>query len=273
MKQTEGVEMKRKVNDRTTKCRQILSVFGLLARSSFLKVLGILVLMVIGELLLFRYDLFRCYDAVTGGVKAPEKLVEYALLPMLFLAALALIMVALIWTEVRMSEKAGYTMMRLGLSRKELFAIKTIYNVVCLVLLFVVQIWLAVGMLAWYGEFVPLELPMPQLLFIAFYRNGFLHCLLPMQEIGKWIRNLLMIVALSMTAAGVIAFPGEKGIRQSASCWSVVILAVAWFLSSPGKNLLDMCSDILFLGVIVWELLKVFGVFGRTEATAGEADA
>ena len=238
--------------------------------------------MAIGETVLFWHDMsVRSGTAeqsvgelgtndVTIFVTAPEKLVEYALLPLFFLAALALVMVVLIWTEVRMSEKAGYTMMRLGLSRKELFAIKTIYNVACLALLFVVQIWLAIGLLAWYRTYIPAGIDMPQLFFLTFYRNEFLHCILPMQEIGKWIRNLLMVAALSMTAAGVIAFPGEKGIRQSASCWSVVILAVAWFLSAPGKNLLDMCCDILFLGVIVWELLKIFGVFGRTEAADGD---
>ena len=82
-----------------------------------------------------------------------------------------------------------------------------------------------------------------------------------------------MVVALAMTAAGVIVFPGEKGVQRSASCGSVVILAVMWFVSDAGKNLLDMCCDILFLGVIVWEFLKIFGVFGRTEATVEEKDA
>jgi len=248
------------------KVRQVWAVIGLLARSSFYKILGILAVMVIGEFLMFRYDLMRCYDAATGFVRAPEKLVEYALSPLFFLGALVLIMVVLIWTEVRMSEKAGYTLMRLGLTRKELFIIKTIYNVACLVLLFVIQIWLVIGFLAWYRTYIPVEIEMPQLFFLSFYRSKLLHCLLPMQEIGKWIRNILMIVALSMTAAGVIVFPGEKGIQRSTSCGSVVILAAVWFLSDAGKNLLDMCCDLLFLGVIAWELLKIFGVFGRTEA-------
>lgn len=248
------------------KVRQVASVFGLLARSSFYKVLGILAVMVAGEFLMFRHELLGCYNPETGLVTAPERLVEYALLPIFFLGALALIMVVLIWTEVRMSEKAGYTMLRLGLTKKELFVVKTIYNAACLVLLFVVQIWLVLVFLAWYKSHMPLKVDMSQLYFLSFYRSKFLHCLLPMQEIGTWIRNVLMIVALSMTAAGVIVFPGEKAIQRSTSCWSVVILAVAWFLTSAGKNLLDMCCDILFLGVIIWELLKVFGVFGRTEA-------
>lgn len=272
MKQTESVEMRSKMEHRAKKCRQITSVFGLLARNSFLKILGILAGLAAVELVLFRGELLTCYNAATGLVAAPEGLIGDAFVHVVFLAAFALVMVVLIWTEVRVSEKAGYTIMRLGLTRKELFAIKTIYNAICLVLLFVVQIWLVIGMLAWYGAFAPLELPMPQLLFVTFYRNGFLHCLLPMQEIGKWIRNLLMIVALSMSAAGVIVFPGEKGVKRSVSEWSVVILAVMWFLSMPGKNLLDMCCDILFLGVIAWELLKIFGVFGRTEAAACEED-
>lgn len=261
------------MKNRTKKWRQIISVFGLLARSSFYKICGILAVMVIGEFVLFRHELLRCYNAVTDFVSAPEWLIGKACVPEIFLAALALSVVVLIWTEVRMSEKAGYTMLRLGLTKKELFVIKTIYNVACLVLLFVVQIWLAIGFLTWYEAYAHLDMPLPQLYFLAFYRNKFLHCLFPMQEIGKWIRNLLMITALAMTAAGVIVFPGEKGQRRGMSGLSIVILAVVWFLSDAGKNLLDMCCDILFLGVIAWELLKVFGVFGRTEAAVRENDA
>ena len=285
MLEKSAMNQKKSMSYHPVKVRQVAAVFGLLARSSFLKLLGVIFIMAIGEIVLFWHEMsVRSGTAeqsvgelgtndVTIFVTAPEKLVEYALLPLFFLAALALVMVVLIWTEVRMSEKAGYTMMRLGLSRKELFAIKTIYNVACLVLLFVVQIWLAIGLLAWYRTYIPVGIDMPQLFFLSFYRSKFLHCLLPMQEIGKWIRNLLMIVALAMTAAGVIVFPGEKGVQRSASCGSVVILAVMWFVSDAGKNLLDMCCDILFLGVIVWEFLKIFGVFGRTEATVEEKDA
>lgn len=272
------------MKSRSRKYKEIVSVFGLLARSSFLKILGILAMLVVGESVLLWREVSVSYRNVLHGetllgadevmllMAAPEKLLENAFVHMVFLAALALVMVVLIWTENRMSEKAGYTIMRLGLTRKELFVIKTVYNVACLVLLFVVQIWVAIGFLAWYEANMPLDISMPQLFFLAFYRNEFLHCILPMQEFGKWIRNFLMVAALSMTAAGVIVFPGEKGTRKSTSGWTIVILSVAWFLSDAGKNLQDMCCDILFVGVITWELLKIFGVFGRTEAAVSEQD-
>lgn len=244
---------------------RVASVFALLAGSSFIKILGILAVMVGAEALMFRRALSKVYTDVAGIVLAPEELMDDAFVSVIFLGALGLVVLILVWTEVRMSEKAGYTMMRLHLSRRQLFAIKTIYNMACLMLLFVVQIWLAMGMLGWYGRFVDLETPTPQLLFLTFYRNRFLHCLLPMQEIGKWIRNALMITALSMGTAGVIAFPGEKGRNRYPATLNLAILMIMWFVSDAGKNLLDMVCDIVFLGGIVWELLKVYGVFGRQE--------
>lgn len=254
------------------KIERITSVFGLLARSSFLKILIILIVMAMGELVLFRGELTKCYNEATGLVTTLEEMIEDARIQVFFLIALGLIIVILAWTEVRMSEKAGYTMMRLCISRKQLFAIKTVYNAGCLMLLFIVQIWLAIGMLAWYDWYAPLKMEAPQLYFITFYRNSFLHCLLPMQEIGKWLRNILMIAALSMGLAGIIVFPGEKGKNRYPAMLNVAILTIMWFVSAAGKNLLDMCCDILFLSVIVWELLKVFGVFGRTEAAVVEKD-
>lgn len=245
--------------------KRVISVFALLARSSFYKILGILTLMIIGETVLFRRELLKCNNVAIGLVTAPEALIENALVHGFFLGALGLIVVVLVWTEVRMSEKAGYTMMRLHLTRRQLFAIKTVYNVCCFVLLFVVQIWLVLGMLWQYRIFVEVDYEMPQLLFLTFYRNRFLHCLLPMQELGKWIRNVLMITALSMGAAGVIAFPGEKGRNRYPLTLNLAILMILWFVSDAGKNLLDMCCDIVFLGGIAWELLKVYGVFGRQE--------
>lgn len=245
--------------------KRVTSVFALLARSSFYKILGVLAVMVTGEMLMFRGELAKCNNTVTGFVTAPEAVIEDAYVHGFFLGALGLIILILVWTEMRMNEKAGYTMMRLHLTRRQLFAIKTIYNAACLVLLFVVQIWLAVVMLLQYGGYANVEYEMPQLLFLTFYRNRFLHCLLPMQEFGKWIRNILMVTALSMEAAGVIAFPGEKGRNRYPATLNLAILMILWFVSDAGKNLLDMCCDIVFLGGIVWELLKVYGVFGRQE--------
>lgn len=244
--------------------KRVTSIFALLARSSFYKIVGILTVMAGAEAFMFRRAISKVYTGVEGILNAPEALIDNAFVPGIFLGTLGLIVVILVWTEIRMSEKAGYTMMRLHLTRRQLFAIKTSYNAACLMLLFVVQIWLAIWMIHWYGQYVELEYPAPQLLFLTFYRNRFLHCLLPMQEIGKWIRNLFMVVALSMGAAGVIAFPGEKE-KKYPTALNLAILMIMWFVSDAGKNLLDMLCDLVFLGAIVWELLKVYGVFGRQE--------
>ncbi len=248
----------------TNKVGKVTSVFALLARSSFYKIFCVLAVMAMVEVLVFQKCLNQCYDSVAETFVAPERLLQEAYILLWFLLALGFVMLILFWTETYMSEKAGYTMMRLGLTRRELFATKTIYNAVCIVTLFILQICLAVWMIYSYGEFVTYKAP--QLYFLTFYRNEFLHCLLPMQEIGKWVRNILMITALSMNTAGVIAYPGEKVKNKYIGVSCISILTWAWFVSDPGKNLLDMMCDLLYVWCIAIELLKVYGVFGRLEA-------
>jgi hypothetical protein len=38
---------------------------------------------------------------------------------------------------------------------------------------------------------------------LAFWRNRFLHSLLPLGEVGLWIRNVLLIISFSLAAAEV----------------------------------------------------------------------
>ncbi len=267
-----------RMKDYNGKINQVVSVVALLARSSFYKILVVLAVMTVAEILAFRKCLYQCFDRVTGMVTAPERVLEDAYIHVFFLLALGICMIILFWTETYMSEKAGYTMMRLRLSRRQIFAIKTIYNAACIATLFILQICLAVWMIYSYGMFVTYQAPggqllveqvdlvAPQLYFLTFYRNEFLHCLLPMQEIGKWVRNILMIAALSMNAAGALAYPGEKGRNKYTGVCCLCIVTMTWFVNDAGKNLLDMVCDLLYAGCVAFELLKIYGVFGRLEA-------
>lgn len=254
-----------------TKAKLVISVLGVLARSSFYKIIGIIAVMIAGEVLFLFRAMEECNRVPEGTVVAPEWLIEEGMVHGFFLGAVGLVMMVLVWNHMRRGEKSGYTMLRLRLTRKELFAIETGYHWCCLIFLFLVQIWVVILFLHFYEVRVTAEYEAPQLLFMTFYRNRFLHCLFPMQEIGKWIRNILMITALSMGAAGIIVFPGEKGAKYPATL-NVVILMLMWFVSDVGKNLLDMCCDIVFLVVIVWEVMKVYGVFGRQEEKTVEFD-
>ena len=180
----------------------VLALFALYARSSFRKILVVFAGMVIAEGTLF-YRGCRLLEQ-SGGVVGPEKMIDLCFFKYIFLAALVLVAFILGVTEGdRGGCKSSYTLLRLRVSRKQQFAVKTVYNFLCLMLVFAVQILTALVVCRIYETRLPSELLSPQYLFLIFYRNEFLHCILPMADVGKWACVLLLLLALAMDAAYV----------------------------------------------------------------------
>ncbi len=228
-----------------------LSIWALLARSSFYKILSAAALMATAEVFLFlvkRRDVYAVYGMSAlhvGEIFYGNKI------KLLFLSALFLVIMILLWTEDRLESQSYGTIMRLRITRQQFFGLKTIYNVFCLLMVFVVQIALVFWMLWQCKTDVGLAGTAPQVYFFAFYSNRFLHCLLPMAEFGKWVRNTLILTAWGMQAAGV------KGKGRYVLTSSLVIVTIYWFDSEMGVNMLDIAGCIISVLVIGKEILCV----------------
>lgn len=128
-----------------------MSLWALLAKSSFYKILAVLGGMALGEGLWLRNLPEReMYP------ESLESMIDHAL-PFLFLPAFGLIFFILARTQGLMGDRSRYTMQRLKTGPVQIFAIQTIYNILCISLLFSVQIFLAVWMIGIYGESLPPE--------------------------------------------------------------------------------------------------------------------
>lgn len=235
----------------------IVSLWTLCARGSFYKILLVLAGMALAE--------FACFELVcrkmTGNAAllSPEKMIDECFLQPVFLCAFGLIYFILLWTESEhRGTRSGYTLLRLKVTQRQQFAVRTVYNTLCLTLVFSVQAALAAALCARYVERLPEELVSPQLLFLAFYRNRFLHSLLPMAEIGKWVKNLLLLTAFGMEAA-----LGLQGRNYLTSIW-LCILSARLFAADIGSLNVILCS-LLYLFCIAASLLQVYGVIGKKE--------
>ena len=124
-------------------------------------------------------------------------------------------------------------------------------------MLFAVQIWICIWMTGMYGRETAGEVyASPQRLFLAFYRIDFLHSLMPMAEAGKWLRNLLLLVAFGMEAA-VGAGKAEK--KNYASLTLLYVLTASWFVGSMGWNGLELICDgvyVVIIAVNLWQVKK-----------------
>lgn len=231
-----------------------LSLWALLARCSLYKVLAVLAVMALAEALLFYSCLKNC-----GGYDTLVKVVEGSHLSAVFLTALGLMCFVLAWTEGRLDAKSGAAMQRLRLSQSRIFMIKTAYNMVCMAMLFMAQIWLGIWLVGIYGKELTEIYAPPQRLFLAFYRIDFLHCLLPMAEAGKWIRNLLLLLAFGTEAAG--SPRGEKK-QYGIPLVSLYALTASWFVSSMGGNVTDLLCSLIYIVTIaanIWLVRRAQG--------------
>ena len=246
--------------NRRGKGAPVASLWALCARCSLYKILLVLAGMASAEFVSFEL-VCRNRREMTGNAALlpPEKMMDECLLQPIFLCAFGLVYFILLWTESEhRGTRSSYTLLRLRVTQRRQFAVRTVYNALCLMLIFSVQTALAAALCARYAKGLPEELVSPQLLFLTFYRNRFLHSLLPMAEIGKWVRNFLLLTAFGMEAA-----LGLQGRNYLASVWLCILSAGLFAADIGGLNAI-LCS-LLYLFCIAVSLLQVYGIIGKRE--------
>lgn len=234
--------------------RKHLSVLMLAARSSIYKVLGLLLLMTGLEGAALYLTLAR--SPAWGHPVSLEELIEQSRVSWILAAAFVLITAVLCLTGCEFGSKQGYTLRRLQISEKSVFAWQCVYNAACLVLLWAVQTGIALAFCAWYTANAEPGTVTNQTLFLAFYRSGLLHSLLPLSDWLRWLRNFLLLLGLAMAA-------GEFPIRQRRGSWGksivfMLVVTIAFFtreMGSTGSDGTLIGLSLLVAGLTVFSAL------------------
>lgn len=241
-----------------------LSLWALLARGSIYKILAILIIMAAGECVLFRWSLmqkighgwfqFVRFETIFSGNSRYVFRNGYYIL---FIMAFCLIFIVLLHCERESSKsRVSHTLSRLRISKRHLYLVRTLYNFLCFCLLFAVQIWTVLWMCRLYRERMP-GLAGPQFEFLAFYRIPFLHNLLPLSEMAKWVRNLLAVLALSANLAVSL----EQ--RNFTPYWALLVLSAEGYVADVGFQGVDLAIDIVFGIALLVAVLKMFGIWDK----------
>lgn len=252
--------------------KHYFSVWALLAHSSFLKITAILASMAAVEYVLLQRAMNRnmqkyegvCDTAFLMGqasyAEGPEKLWGSSCAGLVFLAAFGMVFAVLVLTEGRQKGcRTDYTWKRLGLSPRELMAMRIFYNLSCFVILFAVQIAIGFCFLSYYRRLMPTDMVSAQLFFLSFSRSRFLHSIFPAVGAAKWLRNFLLISALSVRAAAGAPELREDRPMNSAATINLFVVNAVWFYSGVGLQVLDLMADLLCGVFIVKELAPVAG--------------
>ncbi len=196
---------KRDVKNKSGESRkEALSLLMLLAGGSIYKLGAVLAAMVLAETVLLTV-------ASQNGTGMESNLYNHSVF-FIFMMALGLVFFVLAHMEGTMGTKGRHTLRRLKLSGTAVFLIEAGYNLLCLTIIFIIQVWIAI-----------------------------LHCLVPMEEAGKWLRNLLMLFALALGAAC------SYWEREYVLPALVLLITAVWFVGGIGSSFEDYACIVLYL--------------------------
>lgn len=172
--------------------KKYLSVFAMIARSSLYRNLFVMFLVVSAQILLFlnKLEEYGKHDLWTleGMVKD-----SYMILPLV--AGFIIITIFLGRTGCNYGSNQGYTLRRLQITEHAVLGLQVLYNGISYVLLWASQV--AVLMIASYIYITKTVEWTNQTIMLAFYRNSFMHTVLPMADIMGWVLLILSVISLS----------------------------------------------------------------------------
>ncbi len=194
--------------------RKYTSVFGLVARSSFYRVLLTLAVGAIIQLGLFQFAVAR-----KGVTYTLEGLMGSSFIPLVSILVFAAVYVLTALTGSQFGSKCGYTLNRLSVSENQFFFIQTVYN--SLVFLFVWFFEALIATLCCIYAFLnaPENTVHAQSIFLSFYRSAYLHGLIPLEAWHVWLRNIFLALSAGFAAS-------QFSFKQRRSKFSLISLAV-----------------------------------------------
>ncbi|MBQ9748358.1 MAG: hypothetical protein IJV98_06200 [Clostridia bacterium] len=186
--------------------KKYTSVFGLIARGSFYKILVILCATCIAQLAVYGVSLMMALDAfqensLAGYTVLPPQMEDGTLLlPWIFGLGLVLTALTLMRFDAENGSKPSYTLMRLQVTARTVLVTRVIYQISVFFLFWmaeIVTLFLA-GMI--YLHVMPPVYIGDQLLLLTFYTDPFMHGTLPLGDTLLWLRNLILILSLGSCA-------------------------------------------------------------------------
>ncbi len=165
-------------------------------------------------------------------------------------AAFLLLCAWLFYVGGEFSGRQSYTLRRLSVTPLGGFLARWAACSACFAIFWGAQTAAVLGLCFLYKRLGPPELWSAQAALMAFYRNAFLHGLLPLHDTTLWVRNALLCLALGAAAARMPARKKFGALLHSA------VLTAMWFRCEPGGLVLPLLLILLSLGVIAVELYR-----------------
>ena len=173
--------------------KQYFSIFSLSARATLPKLLGIIALMGIVEVGLFYFAM----QGESYGILL-EELMTDSRVPLVFAIGFILYYTILITgLDGNRGSKAAMTTTRLGIKESGVCWTMALYNMCALTIFLAAQLGIVLILCKMYMS-SDLAGDYQHAVFIAFYRNGMMHGLLPLDDYLTYVENVIYIIVLGI---------------------------------------------------------------------------
>lgn len=236
-----------------------LSVLMLYIRSSITPLLCTVILVAGIQTGLFLWELQRGAAAL-----------ETAMQPDYFKGAFIGGIIFLVAFLYRMNG-GGYTLRRLRISERTVFLWHVLSCFLCLMILWMAEIVVLTALCRYFLTQKVASGLSNQALFLAFYRNPFLHSVLPLESVSRWIYLFFAFTSLAFVTAGaVVRKRYGRNIRNNAPLSLTVVAMLFYFVRPLGSLASDVMLCLFHLAVILYSLWDVW--FNAEEVTSDEND-
>ena len=216
--------------------KRIASLLMLAARSTLWKAAGITLASCLTEAGLFLAALSGWQDTVrtayyeySNPMGLEGLLMQYPL-SWCFRIGLVLVCAVLAFLGWEGSSRVSYTLRRLSVGHRALTLLWAGYGFFCLLFFWAAHLGTLLALCAAALPRLAPEFSGPQALFLACYRDPYLHSLLPLDDWPLWARNLSMCAALG-TSAACFSFQRRMGRRAFAVLPLAALSALCFPLS------------------------------------------
>lgn len=165
-------------------------------------------------------------------------------------------MLCMAWEE-RGHESFGYTLRRLSVSERMIVLWQAVYHGGCYLLMWATQMLGMMALAQWYTQIADPAIVTGQTVFLAFYRHGYLHGLLPMLDVMYWIRNLGLLIALSLSSAYFV-YARRRG-KTSVELLAMLLLIMIFFgayVDMAGAEGMVIVFSAVCIALILWRLWR-----------------
>ena len=252
--------------------RQHKAVLQFFVRSSFYKLLVVMMAMILAEGVQFYRTAHKMLQLREQDgeltVMTPELVFDEAHLMVFFGVAVIALTVLLACVGRNGAGHQEYTLYRLSISPKSIFLWQTVCNVGCFFLLWFVQVIFAFGLCQYYSKTADTAAVTHQSLLLAFYRSSFLYGLLPLQNLWCFVRNVLLFMSLGSVLAYEV-YCSRRGKNRMWTWWLILFFGLSEFQVDLNEYSYTYGAEAaVYAGVLLWLacITLVGGVWNLDEA-------